>query len=70
LILDVDTGRINAVDSFLVKLLGFSSNEMVGKTGEERAPFTDIELNKARLDRFQRDSPVRYKEHPGEGVAT
>ncbi|MGB7749488.1 MAG: PAS domain-containing protein, partial [Verrucomicrobiia bacterium] len=29
LILDVDTGRINDVNPFLVKLLGFSRGEMV-----------------------------------------
>ena len=32
LILDVDTGRINDVNPFLIKLLGFSRSEMVGKT--------------------------------------
>ena len=32
LILDVDTGRINDVNPFLFKLLGFSRGEMVGKT--------------------------------------
>ena len=32
LILDVDTGRINDVNPFLFNLLGFSRNEMVGKT--------------------------------------
>ena len=66
LILDVDMGCINAVNPFLVKLLGFSPSEMVGKTVGERAPFKDIELNKAMLDRFQRDGLVSYEEHPCE----
>ena len=33
LILEVDTGRITDVNPFLVKLLGFSHAEMIGKTG-------------------------------------
>ena len=32
LILDADTGRINDVNPFLTKLLGFSHSEMVGQT--------------------------------------
>jgi PAS domain S-box-containing protein len=39
LILDADTGRINDVNPFLIKLLGFSHDEMVGKTVGELSPF-------------------------------
>jgi PAS domain-containing protein len=69
LILNVDTGRINAVNPFLVKLLGFSFNEMVSKTVEERAPFKHIEGNKGLIERLQGEGHVRYEEHPCEGVA-
>ena len=39
LLLDVDTGRITDVNPFLVELLGFSHDEMVGKTVGELSPF-------------------------------
>ena len=66
---NVDTGHLTAVNSFLVTLWGFSSNEMVGKTVGERDPFKDMELNKALLERLPGDGPVCSEEHPCEGVA-
>jgi PAS domain S-box-containing protein len=64
LILDVDTGRINDVNPFLFKLLGFSRSEMVGKTVGELSPFKDIESNQAMLERLQRHGYVRYEDLP------
>ncbi len=64
LILDVGTGRINDVNPFLVKLLGFSKSEMVGKTVGELSPFKDIESNQAMLERLQKDGYVRYEDLP------
>jgi PAS domain S-box-containing protein len=64
LILDVDTGRINDVNPFLFKLLGFSRSEMIGKTVGELSPFKDIESNQAMLERLQRDGYVRYEDLP------
>src|ERR1700722_20507449 len=53
LILEADTGRITDVNPFLVELLGFSANEMIGKTVGELSPFKDIEPNKVMLERLQ-----------------
>src|SRR5471030_1828211 len=64
LLLDVDTGRINDVNPFLVELLGFSHDEMVGKTVGELSPFKDIEENKVMLERLQKDGYVRYENLP------
>jgi PAS domain S-box-containing protein len=64
LILDVDTGRINDVNPFLIKLLGFSRPEMVGKTVGELSPFKDIEANKIMLERLQKDGYVSYANLP------
>jgi PAS domain S-box-containing protein len=64
LILDVDTGRINDVNPFLFNLLGFSRNEMVGKTVGELSPFKDIESNKVMLGRLQKDGYFRYEDLP------
>ena len=64
LILDVDTGRITDVNPFLFKLLGFSRDEMVGKTVGELSPFKDIEANKVMLERLQKDGYVSYANLP------
>src|SRR5580692_4020348 len=64
LILDVDTGRIHDVNPFLFNLLGFSRNEMVGKTVGELSPFKDIESNKVMLERLQKDGYIRYEDLP------
>jgi len=64
LILDVDSGRITDVNPFLTKLLGFSYDEMVGKTVGELSPFKDIEENQVMLERLQQDGYVRYEDLP------
>src|SRR6202043_2193159 len=64
LILNADTGRISDANPFLIKLLGFSLSEMVGKTVGELSPFKDIESNKAMLERLQQRGYVRYEDLP------
>ena len=64
LILDVETGRINDVNPFLVGLLGFSREEMLGKTVGELSPFKDVVSNQAMLERLQKDGYVRYEDLP------
>jgi PAS domain S-box-containing protein len=63
-ILDINTGRINDVNPFLVELLGFSRDEMLGKTVGELSPFKDIEDNQAMLERLQTTGFVRYEDLP------
>ncbi len=64
LILDVDTGCITDVNPFLMELLGFCRDEMIGRTVAELSPFKDIESNKDMLDRLQKDWYVRYEDLP------
>jgi PAS domain S-box-containing protein len=64
LILNGHTGRIDDVNPFLFKLLGFSRCEMIGKTIGELSPFNDIEPNKVMLERLQKDGYVRYENLP------
>lgn len=64
LILDVDTGRVNDVNPFLLKLLGFSHSEMVGKSVGELSPFKDIVSNKAKFEHLQQQGYVRYEDLP------
>ena len=64
MILDVATGRITDVNPFVVRLLGFSHGEMVGKTVGELSPFKDVVSNQAMLERLQKEGYVRYDNLP------
>ena len=64
LILDAETGRITDGNPFLIKLLGFSHAEMLGKTVGELSPFKDMESNKVMLERLQKNGYVRYEDLP------
>jgi len=64
LILDVATGRIEDVNPFLIELLGFSRDEMVGKTVAELSPFKDAQLNKAIFEQLRAERHVRYADMP------
>jgi PAS domain S-box-containing protein len=64
LILEVDSGRITDVNPFLTELLGFTHDEMGGKTVGELSPFKDIESNQAMLERLQKYGYVRYENLP------
>jgi two-component system cell cycle sensor histidine kinase/response regulator CckA len=63
-ILDADSGRITDVNPFLCEFLGFSRDEVLGKTISEISPFKDIEANQAMLARLQDTGYVRYENLP------
>jgi PAS domain S-box-containing protein len=63
-LLDIDTGRITDVNPYLSEFLGFSRDEMIGKTVDELSPFKNIEANQAMLRRLQLDGYVRYEDLP------
>ena len=50
LILETDTGRISDVNPFLLEMLGFTHNELVGTLIWELGTFRDIVSNKARFE--------------------
>lgn len=64
LILDAVTGRVDDVNPFLLTLLGYSFDEMLGKTVGELSPFKDIGSNQLRLELLQKDGYVRYDDLP------
>jgi PAS domain S-box-containing protein len=64
LILDFASGRIADANPFLVKLLGFSHEEMLGRTVAELSPFKDIASNRTMLEQLQQDRYVRYEHLP------
>jgi len=64
LILEADTGRISDANPFLVEMLGFSRDELVGKPVWELGPFKDIVSNKSKFEHLQRHGYVRYENLP------
>src|ERR1700679_1896577 len=53
LILDVDTGGINDVNPFLIELLGFSRDELIGTSVWNLGPSRDVAANKAKFEELQ-----------------
>jgi PAS domain S-box-containing protein len=52
LILEADTGRISDVNPFLLEMLGFTHDELVGTPIWELGPFKDIVSNKAKFEQL------------------
>ena len=64
LILDFEAGRITDVNPFLTKLLGFTFDEMIGKTVGELSPFRDLGSHQAMLEELHRGGYVRHEDLP------
>ena len=64
LILEADSGRISDVNPFLIEMLGFSHDELVGTPIWELGPFRDIVSNKAKFEQLQQQGYVRYENLP------
>jgi PAS domain S-box-containing protein len=64
LILDGDNGRIIDANPFVIALLGYPFEELIGKELWEIGLFHDIEESKAAFDRLQRDGYIRYEDLP------
>ena len=64
LILDGDTGEIDDVNPFLINMLGYVREEMLGKKLWELGAFKDIEASKAAYAELQRTGYVRYEDLP------
>jgi len=64
LILDADTGRITDVNPFLIKLLGFSHDEIIGRTVGELSPIKDAGSHEMMFDRLQKVGYVRHEDLP------
>jgi PAS domain S-box-containing protein len=64
LILESDTGRISDVNPFLIGMLGFSHDELVGTPVWELGPVKDRASNKAKFLQLQQDGYIRYEDMP------
>jgi PAS domain S-box-containing protein len=67
LILNADTGQIDAVNPFLMEMLGYSEEEFLGKQLWEVGAFKDIEASKKAFLELQTNDYVRYEDLPLEG---
>jgi PAS domain S-box-containing protein len=64
LILDAETGEITDVNPFLLEMLGYSHEEILGKKLWEIGLFKDIEASKAAFGELQDKGYVRYNDLP------
>jgi diguanylate cyclase (GGDEF)-like protein/PAS domain S-box-containing protein len=64
LILDANTGMIADVNPFLIKMLGYSREELVEKKLWEVGAFKDIEASKIAFGALQETEYIRYEDLP------
>jgi len=64
LILDAETGQIVDVNPFLLEMLGYSQEELLGKKLWEIGTFRDIEASKATSSELKSKGYVRYHDLP------
>jgi PAS domain S-box-containing protein len=64
LLLYADTGQIFDVNPFLLKMLGYSHKDFLGKKLWEIGPFRDIAASKLRFSELQTKGYVRYEHLP------
>ena len=64
LILDADTGRITDANPFLLNLLGYSHDELLGKALWEIRAFKDTAASEKTFRQLQREGYIRYDNLP------
>src|SRR4030066_2160342 len=64
LLLEADTGQILDVNPFLLKMLGYSHKDFMGKKLWEIGPFSDIAASRLRFSELQTKGYVRYEHLP------
>src|SRR5688572_873512 len=68
LILDAEeaSGKIMDANPFVIDLLGYSLEELIGKELWEIGLFSDKEESKAAMEQLQREGYIRYEDMPHE----
>jgi len=64
LLLDAHTGRIDDVNPFLLDILGYSYQEMVGRRLWEIGAFNDADASRSAFRELQTDHYIRYEDLP------
>src|SRR5689334_3210610 len=67
LILDANTGKIMDVNPFLLDLLDYPFEDIIGKQLWEIGQFKDIAANQAAFETLQRNEYIRYENLPLRG---
>ncbi|MCX6223255.1 MAG: PAS domain-containing protein [Bacteroidia bacterium] len=68
LILDAETGKVTDVNPFLIKLLGYSHEQFMGKAIWDIGSFKDIVSNKEKFSELQHNEYIRYEDLPLEAA--
>lgn len=66
LIIDGDTGKIKDVNPFLLQMLGYPRDELLGKQLWEIGAFKDIKRSKEAYEELRKNNYVRYQDLPME----
>ena len=64
LILDADTGHVVDANPFLISLLGYSHEDLLGKNVWDLGPFKDVALSRNVFKELQEKEYVRYEDLP------
>jgi PAS domain S-box-containing protein len=64
LILDAETGMVIDVNPFLIKMLGYSHEQFLGKTVWELAFLNDLVSSRDNLRKLQQEKYIRYDDLP------
>ena len=64
LILDAITGRITDVNPYLAEMLGFSIDEIIGKTVADLSPQQDIKAQRMAWEQLQKNGYIRHENLP------
>jgi diguanylate cyclase (GGDEF)-like protein/PAS domain S-box-containing protein len=64
LILDAGTGQITDVNPFLIKMLGYSKDEFLGRKLWEFGAFIDTRRSREAYKELQKNSYIRYEDLP------
>jgi PAS domain S-box-containing protein len=66
--IEADTGRITDANQLLMKILGCTREELLGKRLWEINPFKSIAASKAAFEELQRQKHIRYEDLPVETI--
>ena len=64
LLLNAETGMIEDVNPYLIKMLGYSREEFVEKKLWEVGAFKDVEASKVAFEALQIEKYIRYEDLP------
>jgi PAS domain S-box-containing protein len=64
LILDEDSGKIMDANPFVIDLLGYSLDELIGKELWQIGLFSDKEESKAAMQQLKKEGYIRYEDMP------